>query len=98
LQIDVKLPNGQVADAKLVHSHEYYDLAILNIDSIPPGFQPEYLSLDHGKEFESYIDVVAAWRSHKTGEIETAAGTLDDIPTNNQHYWSSTCEIKTVSC
>lgn len=95
-RIEVKLPNGQLVDAKLVHSHDYYDLAILNIDNMPPGFRPEYLSLDHGVQFESYIDVVAAWRSHTTGEFKTATGTLDDIPTNNQHYLSSTCKIKTA--
>lgn len=94
----MKLPNGQVVHAKLVHSDDYHDLAILNIDNMPPGFQPEYLSLDHGVQFEPYIDVVAAWRSHTTGEFKTAAGTLDDIPGSYRHYWSSTCKIKTVSC
>ena len=94
----MKLPNGQVVNAKLVHAHDYYGLAILNLDNMPPGFQPEYLSLDHDVEFKPYVDVVAAWRTHKTGEFKTTTGTLDDIPEGHQHYWSSTCKLKTVSC
>uniref|UniRef100_A0ACD5Y9W5 Uncharacterized protein n=1 Tax=Avena sativa TaxID=4498 RepID=A0ACD5Y9W5_AVESA len=95
-RIEVKLPNHQVVNAELVHAHDYYGLAILNIDNMPPGFQPEYLSLDHDVEFKPYVDVVAAWRSHKTGEFKTTTGTLDDIPESGQHYWSSTCKLKTA--
>ncbi|KAM0887434.1 hypothetical protein ACQ4PT_029075 [Festuca glaucescens] len=95
-RIEVKLPNLQVVHAKLVHSHDYYGLAILNLDNMPPGFQPEYLSLDHDVEFKPYVDVVAAWRSHTTGEFKTTTGTLDDIPESCQHYWSSTCKLKTA--
>lgn len=93
-RIEAKLPNGQVVDAKLVHYHDHYDFAILNIDNSPPGFRPEYLSLDHGVKFKAYADVVAAWRSHTTGEFKFATGTLDDIPESHRHYWSNTCKIK----
>ena len=97
LQIEVKLPNGQVVNGKLAHSHDYYDIAIVNIDNMPPGFQPQYLSLDHGVQFKPYIEVVAAWRSHQTREIMTTRGTQDDIPGGNSPFWSSSCKIITVS-
>ncbi|CAM0902469.1 unnamed protein product [Alopecurus aequalis] len=95
-RIEVKLPNGQVVHGKLAHSHNYYDIAIVGIDNLPPGFRPEYLSLDHGVQFEPHIEVVAAWRSHHTGEFKTTRGTLDDIPEINWPFWSSTCIINTA--
>ena len=98
LQIEVKLPDGQVVHGKLVHSHNFYDIAILSIDNMPHGFQPEYISLDHGVQFEPHIEVVAAWRSNHTGEFKITRGTLDDIPERNCPFWSSSCKLKTVSC
>ena len=94
----MKLPNGQLVHGKLADYQNYYDIAILNIDNMPPGFRAQYLSLDHGVQFEPHIEVVAAWRSHHTGDFKITRGTLDDIPERNAPFWSSTCKIKTVSC